>query len=248
METRRRAAGGRGGCGRRGRRADGRRPTRSARPRARRATDGGDGEGGTIAQDAAVDAPGARTAARRAADPPGCRRRRGDVGAGDRPGVRRLAGRGVEIDDQFDRRAARHRAVALGLAFAIQAFIVKPYRIPSGSMEPTLSIGQRVLVNRLGMHFADPTSVRSWCSIRRRTPNSRSMRAGAAHGRAGRARLRRTRAPGGERELHQADRGRSRATRSPSSKATLSQRKARERPLHQPCAASGSPNATSRRP
>ena len=40
-------------------------------------------------------------------------------------------------------------AVAVGLAFAIQAFLVKPYRIPSGSMEPTLSIGQRVLVWRL---------------------------------------------------------------------------------------------------
>jgi signal peptidase I len=47
-------------------------------------------------------------------------------------------------------------AVALGLAFGIQAFIVKPYRIPSGSMEPTLSIGQRVLVNRIGMRFSEP--------------------------------------------------------------------------------------------
>ena len=47
-------------------------------------------------------------------------------------------------------------AVALGLAFGIQAFIVKPYRIPSGSMEPTLSIGQRVLVNRIGTHFGEP--------------------------------------------------------------------------------------------
>ena len=46
--------------------------------------------------------------------------------------------------------------VALGLALAIQAFIVKPYRIPSGSMEPTLKIGQRVLVNRIGMQFSDP--------------------------------------------------------------------------------------------
>ena len=27
--------------------------------------------------------------------------------------------------------------------------MVKPYRIPSGSMEPTLTVGQRVLVNRL---------------------------------------------------------------------------------------------------
>jgi signal peptidase I len=47
-------------------------------------------------------------------------------------------------------------ATALGLALAIQAFIVKPYQIPSGSMLPTLHIGQRVLVNRVGTHFSSP--------------------------------------------------------------------------------------------
>ncbi|HYM46605.1 MAG TPA: signal peptidase I [Solirubrobacteraceae bacterium] len=46
--------------------------------------------------------------------------------------------------------------VALGLALGIQAFVAKPYRIPSGSMEPTLKVGQRVLVNRIGTHFGDP--------------------------------------------------------------------------------------------
>jgi signal peptidase I len=40
-------------------------------------------------------------------------------------------------------------AIAVGLALLIQAFIVKPYRIPSPSMVPTLHIGQRVLANRL---------------------------------------------------------------------------------------------------
>jgi len=45
---------------------------------------------------------------------------------------------------------------ALGLALLIQAFVVKPYRIPSGSMEPTLGINQRVLVNRIGSHFTNP--------------------------------------------------------------------------------------------
>lgn len=43
-------------------------------------------------------------------------------------------------------------AVAIGLALLIQAFIVKPYRIPSPSMVPTLAIGQRVLTNRLNTH------------------------------------------------------------------------------------------------
>ena len=48
-------------------------------------------------------------------------------------------------------------AIALGLALAIQAWLVKPYQIPSGSMEPTLDIGQRVLVNRFLYHFTDPS-------------------------------------------------------------------------------------------
>jgi signal peptidase I len=47
-------------------------------------------------------------------------------------------------------------AIAVGLAIAIQAWIVKPYRIPSGSMLPTLHLEQRVLVDRIGMHFGDP--------------------------------------------------------------------------------------------
>jgi signal peptidase I len=47
-------------------------------------------------------------------------------------------------------------ATALALALGIQAFLVKPYKIPSPSMVPTLQVGQRVLVNRVGMHFGDP--------------------------------------------------------------------------------------------
>ena len=48
-------------------------------------------------------------------------------------------------------------AVALGLALGIQAFLVKPYRIPSESMVPTLKVDQRVLVNRIGNNFSDPS-------------------------------------------------------------------------------------------
>ncbi len=47
-------------------------------------------------------------------------------------------------------------AVALGLALGIQAFLVKPFRIPSESMVPTLEIGQRVLVDRVSYRFGDP--------------------------------------------------------------------------------------------
>ncbi|MHB1569482.1 MAG: signal peptidase I [Solirubrobacteraceae bacterium] len=42
--------------------------------------------------------------------------------------------------------------IAVGLAVLIQAFVVKPYRIPSGSMIPTLIPGQRILANRLDTH------------------------------------------------------------------------------------------------
>ena len=47
-------------------------------------------------------------------------------------------------------------AVAIGLALLIQAFLVKPYRIPSGSMLPTLRVGQRILVDRIGSNFSSP--------------------------------------------------------------------------------------------
>jgi signal peptidase I len=44
-------------------------------------------------------------------------------------------------------------ALALVLAESVQAAVVKPFVIPSGSMEPTLLPGQRVLVNRLAYDF-----------------------------------------------------------------------------------------------
>lgn len=47
-------------------------------------------------------------------------------------------------------------AGALVLALGIEAFLVKPYQIPSGSMLPTLHIDQRVLVDRIATHFTSP--------------------------------------------------------------------------------------------
>ena len=49
-------------------------------------------------------------------------------------------------------------AAAFVLAILIQQFIVKPFAIPSPSMEPTLVQGDRVLVNRLAYHFRSPKS------------------------------------------------------------------------------------------
>jgi signal peptidase I len=47
-------------------------------------------------------------------------------------------------------------AVAFGLAYLVQGWVVKPYRIPSISMEPTLKIGDMVLVNRFIYRFHGP--------------------------------------------------------------------------------------------
>ena len=46
--------------------------------------------------------------------------------------------------------------VAVAVALLIQAFLVKPYRIPSESMENTLLIGDRVLVDRISWRFTAP--------------------------------------------------------------------------------------------
>lgn len=47
--------------------------------------------------------------------------------------------------------------LAIGLALAVQSWAVKPYQIPSPSMEPTLDVGQRVLVNRFSTRLGgDP--------------------------------------------------------------------------------------------
>jgi signal peptidase I len=46
--------------------------------------------------------------------------------------------------------------VAIVLALGIQAFLVKPFRIPSESMVPTLAVGQRVLVDRVTPRFSNP--------------------------------------------------------------------------------------------
>ena len=48
-------------------------------------------------------------------------------------------------------------AAALFFAITIQAFAVKPYKIPSESMAPTLVVGQRLLVDRFSHHMGgDP--------------------------------------------------------------------------------------------
>jgi signal peptidase I len=43
--------------------------------------------------------------------------------------------------------------VALGVAFGMREYVVGTYFIPSASMEPTLMVGDRILVNKLAYHL-----------------------------------------------------------------------------------------------
>lgn len=47
-------------------------------------------------------------------------------------------------------------AAAIGLAFVIQLLLVKPFKVPTPSMLPTIHEGQRILANRIGNRFGDP--------------------------------------------------------------------------------------------
>ncbi|MCL6559642.1 MAG: signal peptidase I, partial [Firmicutes bacterium] len=46
--------------------------------------------------------------------------------------------------------------VAVLLAVIIRLFVLEPFYIPSGSMEPTLKEHDRIIVSKLNYHFKDP--------------------------------------------------------------------------------------------
>ncbi|HEY0386904.1 MAG TPA: signal peptidase I [Gaiellales bacterium] len=48
-------------------------------------------------------------------------------------------------------------AIAAGIAYLAQAYVVKPYRVPTGSMIPTLKPGDRVIADRISLDFSDPS-------------------------------------------------------------------------------------------
>jgi signal peptidase I len=52
--------------------------------------------------------------------------------------------------------------IALGLALFIRTFFIQAYKIPSGSMEPTLLIGDHILVNKFIYGIRMPDSILGW--------------------------------------------------------------------------------------
>ena len=100
-------------------------------------------------------------------------------------------------------------ALAIGLALGIQAFLVKPYQIPSESMEPTLDVGQRVLVNRVFTRLGADPDLGDVVVFHPPARGARRRQVRRAEARAGRA-LPGADVRGGGGELHQARRRRAR--------------------------------------
>ena len=46
--------------------------------------------------------------------------------------------------------------IAVVLAIIIRMFIIEPYYIPTGSMEPTLMVNDRIIVSKVNYHFTEP--------------------------------------------------------------------------------------------
>jgi signal peptidase I len=68
---------------------------------------------------------------------------------------RELATAGKSVPREY----AEAMGIALLFAIVIRTFLVQAYKIPSGSMEPTLLIGDHIMVNKIGYGLRLPESV-----------------------------------------------------------------------------------------
>ncbi|MBI1377765.1 MAG: signal peptidase I [Frankiales bacterium] len=71
------------------------------------------------------------------------------------PSTRRAAHARPEHRHSFWKELPVLLLIAFGLAFLVKTFVVQAYYIPSGSMENTLQVGDRVMVNKLVYHVRD---------------------------------------------------------------------------------------------
>ena len=124
--------------------------------------DAGSGTSGPAADGKAEGVAEAAEADARAADasPDGEAPSPGSASAGSRPGGRRAARRRTRRKRSFWREFPILVVIALLLAVVIKTYAVQAFFIPSGSMENTLEINDRVLVNKLvydvrGIHRGD---------------------------------------------------------------------------------------------
>lgn len=56
--------------------------------------------------------------------------------------------------------------IALVLALFIRSFVVQAFKIPSGSMEPTLLIGDHLLVNKFLFGVKNPFNSNTWIAVK----------------------------------------------------------------------------------
>ena len=114
----------------------------------------------------------------------------------------------VRVDGEVDVRLGRWRKsevreylesilVAIAVAMALRAFVVEAFKIPSGSMIPTLQVGDHIFVNKFAYGPAIPwTDRRAWSSMPpRRGGRDRVRVPGEPRARLHQAR---DRAPGGQ--------------------------------------------------
>lgn len=93
----------------------------------------------------------------RAAVPPGPDGRAVETSPAAKPADEKSVTRSVKTESKgsFLRELPILIIVAIGLALLIKSFLIQAFFIPSGSMERTLLIGDRVLVNKVVYHVRD---------------------------------------------------------------------------------------------
>lgn len=73
--------------------------------------------------------------------------------------MEKISGENLSEDPKkgsFFREITESIVIAVLLAVVIRLFILEPFYIPSGSMEPTLQEGDRIIVSKLNYHFQEP--------------------------------------------------------------------------------------------